>query len=62
MLYRSYLIENGRAYVAIDLSCTDDDDARRQTASRDIEVWDGDRRVEIKEKTSTRTFLAMRDG
>jgi hypothetical protein len=40
-------MENGRVYVAIDLTCTDDDDAKRQTASlsngRDIEVWEGDR-------------------
>ena len=51
MLYRAYLIENGRVYVAIDLTCTDDDDAKRQTANlsngHDIEVWEGDRRVAL---------------
>ena len=69
MLYRAYLMENGRVYVAIDLTCTDDDDAKRQTASlsngRDIEVWEGDRRVALlrsRKKASTRTFSAMRDG
>jgi hypothetical protein len=69
MLYRAYLMENGRVYVAIDLTCTDDDDAKRQTASlsngRDIEVWEGDRRVALlksRKKASTRTFSATRDG
>ena len=69
MLYRAYLIDNGRVYVAIDLTCTDDDDAKRQTTNlsngRDIEVWDGGRRVALlrsRKKASTRSFSAMRDG
>ena len=69
MLYRAYLMENGRVYVAMDSTCTDDDDAKRQTASlsngRDIEVWEGDRRVALlrsRKKASTRTFSATRDG
>jgi len=49
MLYRAYLLENGHTYAAIDLTCVDDDDAKRQTANlshgRDVEVWQGDRRV-----------------
>jgi hypothetical protein len=47
--YRAYLIENGHVGTAIDLTCVDDDDAKRQTASlpsiRDVELWQGDRRV-----------------
>jgi hypothetical protein len=47
--YRAYLIENGHVGTAIDLTCADDDDAKRQTASlpsvRDVELWQGDRRV-----------------
>ena len=31
--YRAYLIENGHIGTAIDLTCVDDDDAKRQTAS-----------------------------
>jgi hypothetical protein len=48
-LYRAYLIENGHIGAAIDLTCIDDDDAKRQTAGlpsvRDVELWQGDRRV-----------------
>jgi hypothetical protein len=44
-------MDNGRVYVAIDLTCTDDDDAKRQTTNlsngHDIEVWEGDRRVAL---------------
>jgi hypothetical protein len=49
MLYRAYLMENGQTYAAIDLTCADDDDAKQQTANlsngRDVEVWQGERRV-----------------
>jgi len=49
MLYRAYLMENGQTYAAIDLTCVDDDDAKQQTANlsngRDVEVWQGERRV-----------------
>jgi hypothetical protein len=44
-------MDNGRVYVAIDLTCTDDDDAKRQTTNlsngHEIEVWEGDRRVTL---------------
>jgi hypothetical protein len=47
--YRAYLIENGHVWTAIDLTCVDDNDARRQTANlpggHDVELWQGDRRV-----------------
>ena len=47
----AYLIDNGRVYVTIDLTCTDDDDAKRQTTNlsngHDIEVWEGDRKVAL---------------
>jgi hypothetical protein len=49
MHYRAYLMENGQTYAAIDLTCADDDDAKQQMANlsngRDVEVWQGDRRV-----------------
>jgi hypothetical protein len=49
MLYRAYLMENGQTYAAIDLACTDDDDAKQQMANlsngRDVEVWQADRKV-----------------
>jgi len=49
--YRAYLIENGQVWTAVDLSCADDDDAKKQTESlldeRDIELWQGDRRVAV---------------
>jgi hypothetical protein len=51
MLYRAYLLENGHTYAAIDLTCVDDDDAKRQTANlsngRDVELWQGDRRIAL---------------
>jgi hypothetical protein len=51
MLYRAYLLENGHTYVAIDLTCVDDGDAKRQAAAlgngRDIELWQGDRRIAL---------------
>ncbi len=50
-LYRAYLMEKGRVWTAIDLSCVDDDDAKRQVESlldgRDIELWLHDRRVAV---------------
>jgi hypothetical protein len=49
MLYRAYLLESGHVSTAIDLTCADDEDAKRQTAflsnGRDTELWQGDRRV-----------------
>jgi hypothetical protein len=51
MLYRAYLLENGHTYAAIDLTCVDDDDAKRQSLNlshgRDVEVWQGDRRITL---------------
>jgi hypothetical protein len=50
-LYRAYLLENGHVWTAIDLTCADDDDAKRQAAAlangRDIELWQGDRRITL---------------
>jgi hypothetical protein len=44
-------MENGQTYPALDLSCVDDDDAKQQMANlshgRDVEVWEGDRRVAL---------------
>jgi hypothetical protein len=41
----------GQACELVDLSCADDDDAKQQTESlsdeRDIELWQGDRRVAV---------------
>lgn len=49
MLYRAYLMENGQTYAAVDLACTDDDEAKQQMANlsngRDVEIWQGDRKV-----------------
>jgi len=49
--YRAYLMENGHVWTAIDLSCADDDDAKRQTANlpsgHDVELWQGDRKVAL---------------
>jgi hypothetical protein len=49
MHYRAYLMENGQTYVAIDLACVDDDEAKQRTANlsngREVEVWQGDRRL-----------------
>jgi hypothetical protein len=46
-LYRAYLIENGHVWTAIDLTCVNDDDAKRQAANlssgHDVELWQGDR-------------------
>jgi hypothetical protein len=51
MLYRAYLIENGHVWTAVDLSCSDDEDAKQQTESlldrRDIELWQRDRKVAV---------------
>jgi hypothetical protein len=51
LLYRAYLMENGRTYVAIDLPCADDDEAKQKTANLsngdDVEVWQGDRKVAL---------------
>jgi hypothetical protein len=49
LLYRAYLMENGHVWTAIDLTCTDDDDAKRRAANlssgHDVELWQGDRKV-----------------
>jgi len=49
--YRAYLMENGRVWTALDLTCVDDDDARQRAASlasgHDVELWQGDRRVAL---------------
>jgi hypothetical protein len=51
LLYRAYLMENGHVWTALDLTCVDDDDAKRQMANlpsgHDVELWQGDRRVAI---------------
>ncbi len=48
-LYRAYWMENGHVLTAIDLTCVNDDDAKRQAANlssgHDVELWQGDRRV-----------------
>jgi len=50
-LYRAYLMEKGHVWTAIDLVCSDDVDARRQAESlansRDVELWQGDRKVAL---------------
>ena len=50
-LYRAYLLENGHVWTAVDLTCVSDDDAKRQAAGlgngRDVELWQGDRRVAL---------------
>ena len=50
-LYRAYLMENGHVWTAIDLTCVNDDDAKRQAANlssgHDVELWQGDRRVTL---------------
>jgi len=63
--YRAYLMENGHVWTAIDLSCADDDDAKRQTANlpsgHDVELWQGDRKVallRLRKKASSRTSSA----
>lgn len=47
-LYRAYLMENGHVWTAIDLTCVNDDDAKRQAANlssgHDVELWQGDRK------------------
>jgi hypothetical protein len=51
MLYRAYLMENGQVWTALDLSCSDDEDAKKRIESlsdrRDIELWQRDRRVAV---------------
>jgi hypothetical protein len=50
-LYRAYLMEDGQVWAAVDLSCTDDDEAKRKAENllngRDIELWEHDRRVAV---------------
>lgn len=50
-IYRAYIMENEHVWTAVDLSCADDDDAKRQTESllngRDIELWLRDRRIAV---------------
>jgi hypothetical protein len=50
-LYRAYLMENEHVLTAIDLPYVNDDEAERQVASlgigRDIELWQGDRRITL---------------
>jgi len=50
-LYRAYLIEDGHVWLAFDLSCADDDDAKKKVEGlldeRDIELWQRDRRVAL---------------
>ena len=64
-LYRAYLMENGHVWTAIDLTCVNDDDAKRQAASlgngRDIELWQGDRKIALlrsRRKVLAGTFSA----
>ena len=49
--YRAYLMENGHVWTAIDLTCVDDDDAKRRAANlssgHDVELWQGDRKVTL---------------
>ena len=48
---RAYLMENGHVLTAIDLTYVNDDEAKRQATSlgngRDIELWQGDRRITL---------------
>jgi len=67
LLYRAYLMENGHVWTALDLTCVDDDDAKRQTANlpsgHDVELWQGDRRVAIfrlRKRDSTKASWAIR--
>jgi hypothetical protein len=50
-LYRAYWMENGHVLTAIDLTCVNDDDAKRQAANlssgHDVELWQGDRKVTL---------------
>lgn len=50
-LYRAYWMENGHVLTAIDLTCVNDDDAKRQAANlssgHDVELWQADRRVTL---------------
>jgi hypothetical protein len=63
--YRAYLLENGHVWTAIDMTCENDDDAKRQTANlpsgHDVELWQGDRKVallRLRKKASSRTSSA----
>lgn len=51
MLYRAYFMQNGHVWMAVDLTCSDDEDAKKQIESlldrRDIELWPRDRRVAV---------------
>ena len=57
--YRAYLRENGNVWIAIDLNCVDDDDAKRQVAMLpsgfEVELWEGDRRVALLRLRKRRT-------
>jgi hypothetical protein len=50
-LYRAYLLEKEHVWTAIDLACMDDIDAKRKAESlansRDVELWQGDRKVAV---------------
>jgi hypothetical protein len=65
--YRAYLMENGHVWTAIDLTCVDDDDAKRQTANlssgHEVELWQGDRKVallRLRERSSTEAYSVVR--
>ena len=65
--YRAYLMENGHVWTAIDLTCVDDDDAKRQTASHpsghNVELWQGDRKVAfLSRRSSTNAYSAVKGG
>jgi hypothetical protein len=64
-LYRAYLMENGHVWTAIDLTCANDTDAKRQAAGlgndRDVELWRGDRKIALlrtRRNVSAGTFSA----
>ena len=66
-LYRAYLIENGHVWTAIDLTCADDDDAKRRAANlssgHDVGLWQGDRRVTLlRLRRRTSAYSVLKSG
>jgi hypothetical protein len=66
--YRAYWMENGHVLTSIDLTCVNDDDAKRQAANlsngHDVELWQGDRRVtllRLQRRVLAGTFSASED-
>ena len=64
-LYRAYLMENGHVWTAIDPTCVNDDEAKRQAANlssgNDVELWQDDRRVtllRLRRKSSAYSVLS----